>query len=37
MKCYFDDINRFELLSREEEVELGTRIQNDGDPERSSR
>lgn len=33
MKYYFDDINRFDLLSREEEIELGTRIQNDRDPE----
>ena len=33
MKCYFKDINRFELLSREDEIELGTRIQKNGDPE----
>ncbi|MGI9244074.1 MAG: sigma-70 family RNA polymerase sigma factor [Verrucomicrobiales bacterium] len=33
MKCYFNDINHFALLSREEEVELGTRIQESGDRE----
>ena len=33
MECYFEEMNRFRLLSREEEVELGTKIQKDGDPE----
>ena len=32
MKCYFKEINHFPLLSREEEVELGNRIQKNGDP-----
>lgn len=33
MKCYFKEINQYALLSREEELELGTRIQKDRDPE----
>jgi RNA polymerase primary sigma factor len=33
MKCYFKEINHFPLLSREEEIELGTRIQKNRDPE----
>ena len=31
MKCYFEDIKGFDLLSKEEEVALGRRIQEDGD------
>jgi RNA polymerase primary sigma factor len=33
MQCYFEEMSRFQLLSREEEIELGTRIQENGDPE----
>src|SRR5210317_1920554 len=32
MKCYFKEINRYPLLSREEEIELAHRIQS-GDAE----